>query len=57
MVLGTSEKMIQRIIKRLELPELERLIRIEDITSEEEREIAKNRDRSWVNLFLFQLYS
>ncbi|HHU17195.1 MAG TPA: Asp23/Gls24 family envelope stress response protein [Clostridiales bacterium] len=43
LVLGTSDKMIQRIIKRLELPELERLIRIEAITSEEEREIARKQ--------------
>jgi len=43
LVLGTSERMIQRIIKRLELPELERLIQIKDITSEEEREIAKKQ--------------
>lgn len=43
LVLGTSEKMIQRISQRLELPELERIIRIEDITSEEERETAKKQ--------------
>ncbi|MDD4565628.1 MAG: Asp23/Gls24 family envelope stress response protein [Eubacteriales bacterium] len=43
LVLGTSEKMIKRIIQRLELPEFERLIQIEDITSEEEREIARKQ--------------
>lgn len=43
LILGTSEKMIQSISKRLELPELERIIRIEEITSEEEREIARKQ--------------
>lgn len=43
LILGTSEKMIQRIIQRLELPELERIILIEDITSEEERETAQKQ--------------
>jgi uncharacterized alkaline shock family protein YloU len=43
LILGTSEKMICRITERLELPELERLIRIEDITTEEERENARKQ--------------
>ena len=44
LVLGTSDGMVDRIIKRLDLPELPpdslRRIRIEDITTEEERETA-----------------
>lgn len=43
LILGTSEKMIYRIAERLELPELESLIRIEDITTEEERETARKQ--------------
>jgi uncharacterized alkaline shock family protein YloU len=43
LVLGTSEKMIHRIAERLELPELERIIYIEEITTEEERETARKQ--------------
>jgi len=43
LILGTSEKMIHRIAERLELPPLDRIIRIEEITTEEEREIARKQ--------------
>lgn len=43
LVLGTSEKMIYRIVERLELPELEKIIHIEEITSDEERETARKQ--------------
>lgn len=43
LILGTSEKMIYRIVERLELPEMKRIIRIEEITTEEERETAKKQ--------------
>lgn len=43
LVLGTSEKMIQRIVEHLELPDPERIIHIEEITSEEERETARKQ--------------
>ncbi len=43
LILGTSEKMIRSISKRLELPEPEQIIQIEDITSEEERETARKQ--------------
>lgn len=40
LVLGTSDKMADKIIARLNLPEASERIKIEDITTEEEREIA-----------------
>ncbi len=40
LVLGTSDRMIERIVKRLELPFPEKTIYIEDITTEKERLIA-----------------
>lgn len=40
LIIGTSEKMIGKITKRLELPEAEKIIHIEDIASEEEIETA-----------------
>ncbi len=43
LILGTSEKMIYRIAERLELPELEQMIKIEQITTEEERETARKQ--------------
>ena len=47
LVLGTSEGMVDRIIKRLNLPPLEpdslRRIKIEDITTEEERAVARRQ--------------
>lgn len=50
LVLGTSDGMVDRIIQRLELPKLERdslrRIRIEDITTEEERETAHHQRES-----------
>ena len=43
LILGTSEKMISRIRERLDLPELEQIIHIEEITTEEERETARKQ--------------
>lgn len=43
LILGTSEGMIDKIAARLELPAVTELIRIEDITTEEERELAKTQ--------------
>lgn len=43
LILGTSEKMIRRIVGRLELPEPERIIQIEEITTDEERETARKQ--------------
>jgi uncharacterized alkaline shock family protein YloU/adenylate kinase family enzyme len=43
LILGTSEKMIRRIIGHLELPEPETVIRIEEITTDEEREAARKQ--------------
>lgn len=43
LVLGTSDKMIRRIVERLELPSTERIIYIEEITTEEERETARKQ--------------
>ncbi len=40
LVLGTSDEMVELIIKRLELPEPEEIIHIEDITSQQQRETA-----------------
>lgn len=41
LVVGTSDEMVDRIAARLGLPEVTERIYIEDITSEEEREIAE----------------
>lgn len=43
LVLGTSEQMAERIVKRLELPEISEMIHIEDITSPEQREVAQKQ--------------
>ena len=47
LILGTSDGMVDRIIKKLGLPEIPqdslRRIRIEDITTEEERETARHQ--------------
>ncbi len=43
LVLGTSEKMIHRIADRLGLPDVEKIIYIEEITTEEERETARKQ--------------
>ena len=40
LIIGTSDGMVERIAKRLELPEIFSTIYITDITTEEEREIA-----------------
>ena len=40
LIIGTSEKMIGKITRRLELPEVEKVLHIEDIASEEEIETA-----------------
>lgn len=43
LVLGTSDRMVGRIAARLELPQIEEMIRIEDITTAGEREIARKQ--------------
>lgn len=43
LVLGTSEAMIHRIARRLGLPPIARMVPIEAITTEEEREIARTQ--------------
>ncbi len=43
LILGTSEKMIYRIAERLGLPDLKKMIYIEEITTEEERETARRQ--------------
>ena len=45
LVIGTSDDMVDVVIERLGLPKPEKIIHIEDITTEEEREIA-SRQRS-----------
>ena len=40
LIIGTSDEMVEKISRRLELPEISRTIRIEDITTEEERKTA-----------------
>lgn len=42
LILGTSDKMIQKIIESLDLPELEKTIYITDVATEEEMEKARN---------------
>ncbi len=42
LLIGTSEKMVKRICQRLKLPPISRLIRIEDIASEEDISTAIN---------------
>ncbi len=45
LIIGTSDGMVDKIVKRLDLPEIDERIYIEDITSEEERQMArKQRD-------------
>ena len=43
LLLGTSEGMVKRIAERLELPEIEDIIYIEAITTENERETARRQ--------------
>lgn len=40
LIVGTSEKMVRKITKRLELPEVSTWIRIEDISTQEDIELA-----------------
>ena len=40
LIIGTSEKMVKLILERLELPKPEKMIDIESITTQEERDIA-----------------
>lgn len=42
MILGTSDGMVQRIAKMLELPDISQYIRIEDVSTPEEMEMARN---------------
>lgn len=42
LIVGTSDKMIRTICEKLELPEPEEIIYIEDITTEEQRQKAKH---------------
>lgn len=42
LIIGTSDGMIDKIVKRLELPPVDERIYIEDLTTEEERAIARN---------------
>ena len=46
LILGTSDKMVREIAKNLELPEIQKIIRITDVATEEEIENAR---RSRVN--------
>lgn len=41
LIIGTSDGMVDRIVKRLELPKINKRIYIDDITTEEERMVAK----------------
>ena len=43
LILGTSDEMVNRIAARLELPEIQKRIRIEQITTEKEREEARHQ--------------
>lgn len=49
LIIGTSDRMVERIIARLELPEPlpENQIKIEDLTTEEERELAAKQRHSF----------
>ncbi len=46
LIIGTSDEMIDKIVARLELPEPSERIYIEEITSEEEREIARHQRKN-----------
>lgn len=41
LIIGTSDGMVDRIVKRLELPKIQKRIYIDDITTEEDRALAK----------------
>lgn len=43
LIVATSDKMAEKIVKRLGLPEIEEIIHIEDITTEKERKIARKQ--------------
>ena len=43
LILGTSKDMVEKIVARLGLPEIYRLIPIEDVTTESQREAAKKQ--------------
>lgn len=43
LIIGTSDAMVEKIRLRLDLPEFEEVIYIEDITTEKERELAKKQ--------------
>ena len=43
LIIGTSDRMTDKIVERLSLPEVSERIYIENITSEEEREIAEKQ--------------
>ncbi len=46
LILGTSDGMVQKIAKNLELPEISEYIRIEDVSSDEEIALARSVRRS-----------
>lgn len=41
LILGTSDEMVNKIVERLKLPQIEKIIRIEEVASEKEIEKAK----------------
>lgn len=43
LILGTSEKMIKKIVKALELPDIEQTIFIEDVSSKDEMRLARKQ--------------
>lgn len=43
LIIGTSDNMVYKIVDRLNLPKIEEIIRIEEITNEKEREIARKQ--------------
>lgn len=49
LIIGTSEEMVAQIAQRLELPDIDEIIHIEDITTEKERKIARIQRDTWGN--------
>ena len=47
LIIGTSVGMVEKIVKRLELPPIDRKIFIEEITTKEERAVARNSVMRW----------
>ena len=47
LVIGTSDGMVDKIVKRLDLPRIIKRIYIEDITTEAERAIARKQRTKW----------